>query len=231
MTDWERITAEVNEHGGALTPRLLTAAQAEEIAALYDREENFRSTIDVARYRFGRGQYRYFQRPYPEPIEALKQALPAAAAHRPRLARQAEPGRALAGHARRVTRQVRLRWADEVDGHSAEVRRAGLERAAPRPLWRPVFPLQVVVNLNPPGRRPHWRRVPARRAASSGTIPWYRKDNSARARLGLRHPGPSRPISAGLVSGTGAARRVRDPVGAAVHPGSGLSRRCLIGQW
>ena len=29
----------------------------------------------MRRYRFGEGEYRYFQQPYPEPIEALKQAL------------------------------------------------------------------------------------------------------------------------------------------------------------
>lgn len=75
MTEWERITAEVNGYGCALTSRLLTPTQTEEIIALYDSAEHFRSTIDMARYRFGRGQYRYFRRPYPEAIEALKQAL------------------------------------------------------------------------------------------------------------------------------------------------------------
>lgn len=29
----------------------------------------------MARYRFGEGEYRYFRRPYPAPVEALRQAL------------------------------------------------------------------------------------------------------------------------------------------------------------
>jgi hypothetical protein len=33
-----------------------------------------RATIDMSRYRFGEREYRYFEPPCPEPIEALKQA-------------------------------------------------------------------------------------------------------------------------------------------------------------
>ena len=35
----------------------------------------FRSTIDMARHRFGEGEYRYFADPLPEPVAALRQAL------------------------------------------------------------------------------------------------------------------------------------------------------------
>ena len=73
--DWDAITAEVNDFGGALLPRLLTKAEAEKIRGLYSDDHLFRSTIDMRRYRFGEGEYRYFQQPYPEPIQALKEAL------------------------------------------------------------------------------------------------------------------------------------------------------------
>ncbi len=73
--DWAAITAEVNDVGCALTPRLLTAAECGRIAGLYDRGELFRSTVEMARYRFGEGEYKYFARPFPEPVEQLKQAL------------------------------------------------------------------------------------------------------------------------------------------------------------
>jgi uncharacterized protein len=73
--DWAAITAEVNDVGCALTPRLLTAAECGRIANLYDRGELFRSTVEMARYRFGEGEYKYFARPFPEPVEQLKQAL------------------------------------------------------------------------------------------------------------------------------------------------------------
>src|SRR5260370_21882047 len=65
--DWGEITCQVNEHGCALTPQLMTPAECERIARLYDSDELFRSTIDMSRYRFGEGEYRYFDRPFPEP--------------------------------------------------------------------------------------------------------------------------------------------------------------------
>jgi len=74
--DWGAITEEVNEYGGALLPRLLTAEEAGEIRGLYDDQNGvFRTTVDMGRHRFGEGQYRYFNAPYPEPVDRLKQAL------------------------------------------------------------------------------------------------------------------------------------------------------------
>jgi hypothetical protein len=73
--DWDAITTEVNDFGGALLPKLLTPAEATQIRRLYPDDHLFRATIDMRRYRFGEGEYRYFKQPYPEPIEHLKQAL------------------------------------------------------------------------------------------------------------------------------------------------------------
>src|SRR5882757_4450427 len=73
--DWDAVTAEVNDLGCALLPQLLTPTEAGRIAALYDEVKHFRATIEMARHRFGEGQYRYFDRPFPEPVERLKQAL------------------------------------------------------------------------------------------------------------------------------------------------------------
>ena len=73
--DWDAITAEVSDFGGALLPQLVTKVEAEIIRGLYPDDHFFRATIDMRRYRFGEGEYRYFQQPYPEPIQALKDAL------------------------------------------------------------------------------------------------------------------------------------------------------------
>ncbi|WP_238011406.1 2OG-Fe(II) oxygenase [Dactylosporangium sp. AC04546] len=73
--DWTAITEEVNEYGGALLPQLLTPEETLEIRELYEQDDLFRSTINMGPHRFGEGQYRYFNAPYPEPIERLKQAL------------------------------------------------------------------------------------------------------------------------------------------------------------
>jgi len=73
--DWQAIAAELDSCGGALLPQLLTPGEAEQIRGLYDHARRFRSTINMGRYRFGEGEYRYFNTPYPEPVERLKQAL------------------------------------------------------------------------------------------------------------------------------------------------------------
>lgn len=150
--DWAAITAELNDFGGALLPRLLTGTEAATIRALHPDDALFRSTIDMARYRFGEGEYRYFRQPYPEPIESLKQAL------YPRLLPIAREW---------WTRLCRTPpWPDTLDEwldmcHAAGQQKstaillkygAGDWNALHRDLYGElVFPLQVVVNLSEPG--------------------------------------------------------------------------------
>jgi hypothetical protein len=72
---WHAIAAELDTYGGALLPQLLSPGEAEQIRGLYGQAGQFRATINMGRYRFGEGEYRYFAAPYPEPVERLKQAL------------------------------------------------------------------------------------------------------------------------------------------------------------
>ncbi len=69
--DWTELTAALDEVGHAITPPLLSAAVCDELSGLFDGGR-FRSTIDMARHRFGDGRYRYFDHPLPEPIAALR---------------------------------------------------------------------------------------------------------------------------------------------------------------
>ena len=69
--DWEALRAQLDETGFAITEPLLSARECDTLAALFD-EGRFRSTIDMARHRFGDGRYRYFDHPLPEPIGALR---------------------------------------------------------------------------------------------------------------------------------------------------------------
>jgi uncharacterized protein len=73
--DWDAITAEVNEYGGDLLPQLLTDAETARIRTLYEDNQHFRATVTMGQHRFGEGEYRYFNVPYPEPAKHLKQAL------------------------------------------------------------------------------------------------------------------------------------------------------------
>jgi hypothetical protein len=69
--DWDDLGERLDRDGFAVTDRLLDAAECEALAALFDGGR-FRSTIDMARHRFGDGRYRYFDHPLPEPIAALR---------------------------------------------------------------------------------------------------------------------------------------------------------------
>jgi uncharacterized protein len=150
--DWARITEELNEYGGALLPQLLTPGEAGRIAALYDQDEHFRSTISMGRHRFGQGEYRYFAHPFPEPIEQLKQAL------YPRLLPIARDWWGKLGRP--------APWPDTLAEWLAMCHAAGQTKSTPILLrygakdWNAlhrdlygelVFPLQVVINLNNPG--------------------------------------------------------------------------------
>jgi len=150
--DWNAITDEVNEYGGALLPRLLSDAETEEFRAMYSRDELFRSTVTMGRHRFGEGQYRYFRAPYPEPIERLKQAL---------YPRPLPIARDWWGKLGRCAC-----WPDTLDEWLEMCHEAGQTKstaillkygakdwnALHRDLYGDlVFPLQVVINLNDPG--------------------------------------------------------------------------------
>lgn len=150
--DWDAITAELNDFGGAKLPRLLTDDEADAIQRMYADDHMFRATIDMSRYRFGEGEYRYFHQPYPEPIEALKQSL------YPRLLPIARDWWAKLGR--------QSPWPDTLDEWLGMCHAAGQERstaillkygtgdwnALHRDLYGElVFPLQVVVNLSEPG--------------------------------------------------------------------------------
>ena len=65
----------LSERGYALVPRVLSREQCDQLVALYRHESRFRSRIDMARHRFGVGDYKYFARPLPEIVEALRTAL------------------------------------------------------------------------------------------------------------------------------------------------------------
>ena len=69
--DWNELSRQLDTTGHAITPVLLGENECEQLAGLFD-EGRFRSTIEMARHRFGDGRYRYFDHPLPETIAALR---------------------------------------------------------------------------------------------------------------------------------------------------------------
>ncbi|WP_343739087.1 2OG-Fe(II) oxygenase [Achromobacter sp.] len=73
--DWNRAVADLDAHGNALLPALLTPAQCIALSDAYDHDDRYRSRIVMARHGFGRGEYKYFRYPLPDLLARLRGAL------------------------------------------------------------------------------------------------------------------------------------------------------------
>src|ERR1043165_7753665 len=69
---WEAALGQLDERGFALIPAVLSPETCDEIAGYYDNDRRFRSRIEMARYAFGRGEYKYFAYPLPEAVQQLR---------------------------------------------------------------------------------------------------------------------------------------------------------------
>jgi len=151
-TDWDSVRADLDAYGCGLTGPLLTPDEAAQIAALYEDDSRFRSTINMGRHRFGEGEYRYFAEPFPEAVTGLKRAL------YPRLLPIARDWWTRLGR--------ETPWPDSLQEWLAMCHAAGQAKSTPILLkyqagdWNAlhrdlygdlVFPLQTVINLSNPG--------------------------------------------------------------------------------
>jgi hypothetical protein len=151
-TDWDAVRAALDSVGCALTGPLLSPAQAADISGLYGDSSRFRATVNMERFRFGKGEYRYFAEPFPDAVAELKQAL------YPRLLPIARDWWTKLGR--------QTPWPDTLDEWLDMCHAAGQVKSTPILLkygegdWNAlhrdlygelVFPLQVVINLSDPG--------------------------------------------------------------------------------
>jgi hypothetical protein len=150
--DWPAVTAALDEVGCAVAGTVLPADVCADLAALYGDDHRFRATVDMARHRFGQGEYRYFAHPLPPLVAELR------AAFWPHLLVIAR------SWAERWGRPAP--WPDAFEDWLVMCHDAGQRRPTPLLLrygpgdWNAlhrdlygdlVFPLQVVVGLDAPG--------------------------------------------------------------------------------
>jgi uncharacterized protein len=148
---WVDIRAGLDDVGVGPTGSVLTPAECRSLVDVYD-DARFRSTIDMARHRFGEGEYRYFDHPLPGIVTQLRAAfwphlLPIA---RTWAERRDQPAP----------------WPDRLEDWLERCHEAGQTRPTPLMLrygpgdWNAlhrdvygdlVFPLQVVIGLDRPG--------------------------------------------------------------------------------
>ncbi|XZF12993.1 2OG-Fe(II) oxygenase [Chitinophagaceae bacterium MMS25-I14] len=74
-TDWENITETLHEKGYAIIPGILEDADCRQLIKDYSNDALYRKTIVMERYRFGAGEYKYFNYPLPPVIQQLRETI------------------------------------------------------------------------------------------------------------------------------------------------------------
>ena len=73
--NWETITDSLHARGYAIIPGAITAIECNSLIQQYSDKELYRKTIVMERYRFGLGEYKYFNYPLPELIQNIRQTI------------------------------------------------------------------------------------------------------------------------------------------------------------
>lgn len=71
--DWPSINQELHDKGFVIVPDVLTQTECNHFIEAYNADDTYRKTISMQRYRFGLGEYKYFQYPLPDLITALRE--------------------------------------------------------------------------------------------------------------------------------------------------------------
>jgi uncharacterized protein len=151
--DWNEAARDLDAQGCAVLKGLLTAEECRAFAALYGEDKIFRSRIVMGRHGFGRGEYKYFSYPLPQPIAELRPLLYA------RLQSIANRWNEAMG--------INIRYPENHEAFLARCHKAGQLRPTPLLLQyeegdynclhqdlygEHVFPLQVAILLSEPRR-------------------------------------------------------------------------------
>ncbi|MFB8376939.1 2OG-Fe(II) oxygenase [Paenibacillus taichungensis] len=73
--NWTELHSTLDEQGYAKLPRILSVNACESLIEGYEDESLYRKTIDMTRYRFGIGEYKYYQTPLPDLLYQLRDGL------------------------------------------------------------------------------------------------------------------------------------------------------------
>jgi hypothetical protein len=157
--EWVDVSASLDAQGFATLPTILDPDDCGTLAALYSQDGRFRSRIDMARFRFGVGEYKYFQNPLPTIVQTLRETL---------YARLAPTANTWVDRldAKLEMKREKSEYPLELSGFLSRCHEAGQRRPTPlllsyaaggynclhQDIYGDVaFPLQVVVGLSRPG--------------------------------------------------------------------------------
>jgi uncharacterized protein len=200
--DWDQALLQLDERGFVLLPGVLARETCEAIAASYTDDGQFRSRIEMSRYAFGRGEYKYFKYPLPAIVQRLRSTI------YPHMAPLANQWLDRLG-------SQQSRFPDTLSEFTDQCHRAGQERPTPlllkygagdfnclhRDLYGEIFfPFQVTIFLSrpskdfeggefvlaEPGRRCDLRGRPSAGSRRAGLLP--RASAPRRQHRSLRQP-------------------------------------------
>ncbi|MBU3025199.1 2OG-Fe(II) oxygenase [Zobellia galactanivorans] len=73
--DWQAVSESMNGKGYAIVPKILPDEQCNELINEYSNEKLYRKTVIMERYRFGLGEYKYFDYPLPNIIQIIRETI------------------------------------------------------------------------------------------------------------------------------------------------------------
>ena len=73
--DWPAIHEQLHASGFALVKSIMTRAECDELITAYADNAKYRKTVDMRRYRFGEGAYRYYRYDLPEIVQGLREGV------------------------------------------------------------------------------------------------------------------------------------------------------------
>jgi hypothetical protein len=151
--DWLAVEESLRERPYATLPWKIPPVECARLAALWDDPSSFRSHVDMARHRFGQGEYRYFTRPLPPVVDSLR--------------RHAYPPLAAIANGWMEALRARERFPADLEAFETRCWRAGQREPTPlllryeaggynclhQDLYGAIaFPFQIVVFLSRPGQ-------------------------------------------------------------------------------
>lgn len=74
-TNWQSVSESMNEKGYAIIPKILSDEQCNELIQEYNNKNLYRKTVVMERYRFGLGEYKYFDYPLPQIIQTVRETI------------------------------------------------------------------------------------------------------------------------------------------------------------
>lgn len=152
--DGDLLAADLDRDGYSLTAEpVISEATARALRDGFDDDRLFRSTVHMARLRYGQGTYRYYRAPLPDAVASLRAAT--------------YPTLAVVANRWAVRLRGTERWPDRLDELTRRCHAAGQTEPTPLVLsygpggWNALhqdlygeiaFPLQIAIALTEPGR-------------------------------------------------------------------------------